>query len=673
MQEKNKANALINESSPYLLQHAYNPVEWNAWNEQLLERAKKEDKLILVSIGYSACHWCHVMEHESFEDNEVAEIMNKHFINIKIDREERPDIDQVYMSAVQLMTGQGGWPLNCFILPDGRPIYGGTYFPKEKWKGLLLNLVKLFEEQKEKCSEYAQELTNGILKLDFIRAKENDAKIDSSITDKAFERWSTLFDFAAGGNNRAPKFPMPNNYMFLMRYAHFTHNQKAQKHLDLTLQKMALGGIYDQIGGGFARYSTDMQWKAPHFEKMLYDNAQLLSLYSEAYTFTKNSLYKTIVEETFTFLTRELMSEEGCFYSALDADTEGEEGKYYVWTKEELKNILDKDFDLFSDCYQVNEIGYWEHDNYILVKNENEAQICVKHGISQTELAEKIISWKKLLLAIREKRVKPGLDDKSLTSWNGLAITGCVNAWQNLNESKYLTTAVTCAEFIHSTIIKEDGGLWHSYKKGKTSINGFLEDYAFVIEAYLNIYPATKNEIWLHRAKSLAEYVLKHFSDQSSPILYFTSTLDAPLITRNMETQDNVIPASNSQMARNFLRLGHYFSNTEWIARAGKMLSYFTEDIIHYCPGYSNWAILSLELSYPFHEVAIVGKNVDDFFGSLRKHYLPNTIFAISDKESAMPLLEGRFKDKETLIYVCKNFSCLAPVTSATDALKQLV
>ncbi len=399
-------NNLIKESSPYLLQHANNPVNWYAWNDETLAIAKRENKLILVSIGYSACHWCHVMEHESFEDEQVASIMNENFINIKVDREERPDIDMVYMGAVQLMTGQGGWQLNCFALPDGRPIYGGTYFPKAQWINVLTNLADLYSTNPNKAYEYAAHLTDGLEQLEIPKATiESDFEIETLY--KSVNKWKSGFDSEHGGPNRAPKFPLPNNYLFLLNYQYFEADLTIKKHLDLTLTKMAWGGIYDQLGGGFARYSTDVLWKVPHFEKMLYDNAQLISLYSQAYKQHKNELYKNIVYETIAFVERELMNPEYGFYSALDADSEGIEGKYYVWQKEELQHFLKEDFDIFADYYCVNNIGYWEDENYVLMRNAEESVIALKHNISVIELQQKIKTSNTTLLQAREKRVLP--------------------------------------------------------------------------------------------------------------------------------------------------------------------------------------------------------------------------------------------------------------------------
>lgn len=672
MTNERKSNRLIHESSPYLLQHAYNPVDWFPWNDEALEKARTENKMIIVSIGYSACHWCHVMEHQSFEDEKVAQIMNDLFVCIKVDREERPDIDQVYMSAVQIMTGQGGWPLNCFTLPDGRPIYGGTYFPKDKWISALINLADLWKNEPEKCMQYAHELTQGVQQLDSKVWNYEGTEILQQLPDKAWQGWSERIDTTEGGPNRAPKFPLPNNYLFLLRYHHFSKNESALRHAALTLDKIAMGGINDHVGGGFARYSTDMLWKVPHFEKMMYDNGQLVSLYSEAYQLTKNEFYLDTVRDTLRWVEREMTSAEGAFYSALDADSEGEEGKFYVWKKEELQQVLREDFELMADVFSVNSIGYWEEENYVLIMRESHETLAKKHGMTVAQLKDKISKAKMLLLSERSKRVRPGLDDKILTSWNALMLRGYVDAWKVTSDAEYLRAAKRNAKFISEKQIKADGTLWHSYKNGKSSINGFLEDYAFVIDAFIALYQTDFDESYLDLAKQLCETALEKFRAEDSPMLYFTSVDDAKLITRKFETSDNVIPASNSAMARNLFYLGKYFGKEDWLQRSAKMLKCVEREMMEYAPGYTNWLILALHTVYPSKEVAIVGKAVDNTAAAFRKLYLPNAIFAGSTGVSAVPVLQDRMVEGKTQIYVCENNTCQLPVTEVEDAMKQL-
>jgi uncharacterized protein len=672
-------NSLIHETSPYLLQHAHNPVNWHAWNEESLEKAKKEDKLILVSVGYSACHWCHVMEHECFEDETVAAIMNDHFICIKVDREERPDIDQVYMLAVQLMTGHGGWPLNCFALPDGRPVYGGTYFPKQQWINVLLNLTDLYNTEKEKALEYAVRLTEGLKQAELIDPGTSTALFSEETADRCYENWKLRFDPAEGGPDKAPKFPLPNNYEFLLRYAsRSSHKEEVMKHVNLTLKKMAYGGIYDQIGGGFARYSVDHYWKVPHFEKMLYDNAQLVTLYSEAYRATKNELYKDIVYETLQFIERELTSSEGGFYSALDADSEGVEGKYYVWTQAELNEVLKENAPLFSYYFNVNKRGYWEHENYILLRYDDDEEIAKKFNISVKDLRTVIEECKKHLLKVREKRSRPGLDNKILTSWNALMLKGYVDAYNAFDEISFLEKAKKNAGFLLKYSFLSENKVAHlalvdpkENERQKKEL-GFLEDYSFTIEAFIALYQASREEKYLTKANELMDHCIVHFQDKISGMFFFTSDEDPALITRKMELSDNVIPASNSSIARSLFLLGHYFDKQDYIEMSRKMLSSVIEELENYGAGYSNWGILLLYFTRPFYEVAIVGKSVDEIYKNFQKHYIPNVIFAGSAAQSSLPLLQNRFTEDQTRVYVCTGRSCLAPVKSAEEALKQI-
>jgi len=528
-------NHLISEKSPYLLQHAHNPVNWYAWGDEAFKKAKQENKLVLISVGYSACHWCHVMEHQCFEDEQVAELMNKYFINIKVDREERPDVDHVYMTAVQLMTQHGGWPLNCFVLPDGRPIYGGTYFPKEQWMQLLKNLATLHQTDKNKVEDYADQLTDGIKRSDelFASSPDETPAINKDVIEKAALAFQKRFDTKNGGSIGAPKFMMPNNYLFLLQYGHLTNNEAILNHVHFTLQKMAHGGLYDQLGGGFARYSTDEQWKVPHFEKMLYDNAQLVSLYSEAFQQNKNPLYKQVVYQTITFVERELTSPEHGFYSALDADSEGVEGLFYVWTKEELQNLLKKDFDLFADYYSVNEMGYWEHDNYILLRNLPDTEIALKHQISIDELDKIIFACKEKLMAERSKRVRPGLDDKIIASWNGLMCAALSDAYSTFSDDKFLQLAIKNANFICQKLIDDTGSLTRCYKD-KAYIDAFLEDYAFVIDAYIKLFSITGNEAWLGIAELMTKHTLINFFDEKKNIFYFSDKNSYVLISKKI-------------------------------------------------------------------------------------------------------------------------------------------
>ncbi|MEO8933524.1 MAG: thioredoxin domain-containing protein, partial [Xanthomarina sp.] len=587
-------NKLIHETSPYLLQHAHNPVDWNPWNDQVLEQAKKENKLLLISVGYAACHWCHVMEHESFEDTVVAQLMNSKFTNIKVDREERPDIDQVYMNAVQLMTGQGGWPMNVIALPDGRPIWGGTYFRKEQWMSALEQISDLYRKNPDKLYEYADKLEHGIKAMDVVHLNKDTPEFDLEYIAATVKNWTKHFDTQFGGLKRAPKFMMPNNYHFLLRYAYQNKHEELKKFVNLTLTQMAYGGLYDQVGGGFSRYSTDVNWHIPHFEKMLYDNAQLVSLYSDAYLITKNSLYKDIVYETLEFVKQELTAENGVFYSSLDADSntpEGilEEGAFYVWKKQELQKLLGLDFELFSEYYNINDYGYWENNHYVLIRKDSDDDILKTHNLSIDVLNENKNKWKELLVKTREKRFKPRLDDKTLTSWNALMIKGYVDAYRVFGEKNFLIAAEINANFILNNQLREDGGLNHNYKNNISTINGYLEDYATSIEAFISLYESTLNDKWLLTARDLTNYVFDHFYEENNSMFYFTSNQDALLVSRSIEYRDNVIPASNSIMAKNLFKLSRYFDNDYYSKTATSMLNNVKPEIKDYGSNYSNW------------------------------------------------------------------------------------
>lgn len=641
------------------------------YGKEVFERASRENKLLLFSIGYSACHWCHVMEHESFENAEVAEVMNSGFINVKIDREERSDVDMYYMQAVQLMTGHGGWPLNCFALPDGRPVYGGTYFNRQQWLNVLNSLSDLYKQQPEKLHEYADRLAEGIQQAELINTKTStENELVPSIVRAAIHNWKQRLDTVHGGPDKAPKFPLPNNYVFLLRYSLLENDVELMDHVHLTLRKMACGGIYDQIHGGFARYSTDTLWKVPHFEKMLYDNAQLVSLYCEAYRHQANDLYSSVIRDTLEFIEKEWQSQEGGVYSALDADSEGEEGKYYVWTKEELQGVLEQDFDLFADCYHIDEYGYWEHGNYILMKKEDVSAVLVKHNITQLELKERLLKCRKVLQHVAAKRVKPGLDDKILTSWNAMMCSAYADAYLTLGEPKYRDRAVQIISFLTEKLMLQNK-LFRTWKNGHAKIDGFLEDYAFLVEALIKIYQITQDESHLNKARLLTEQILIDFENSSSCFLYYNRPSEFNSLTRNTEISDNVIPSSNSQMANNLFYLGVMFGNQEWIKRSELMLRSVIQELRHYGSGYSNWGCLALQFCYPLKELVVVGNNVDEKLRELYIHSFTNAILAVSKQGSDLDLLKGRYVPERTMIYVCENKACKLPVESAREALKQ--
>jgi uncharacterized protein YyaL (SSP411 family) len=665
-------NLLINQSSPYLLQHAHNPVNWYPWGKEALDKAKSENKLIIISIGYAACHWCHVMEHESFEDLEVAKYMNDNFIAIKIDREERPDIDQVYMNAVQILTGSGGWPLNVIALPDGRPLYGGTYFPKSEWMSMLSQVSKFAKENPKKAEQQAKSLTEGVKSSELIYAVPEKLSFKIEDLNTIFNNWKKEIDFKNGGQNRAPKFPLPVGYQFLLHYNYLTKNKDALNAVTVTLNKMADGGIYDQVGGGFARYSTDVLWKVPHFEKMIYDNSQLVSLYSSAYQKTKNPYYKTIVYETLNFIERDLTSKDGAFYSSLDADSEGEEGVFYVWNKTELQKLLGKDFDLISDYYNVTNGGNWEKNNNILHKTKSDKSIAKKYKITEKELLLKVLDAKKILLNERNKRIHPALDDKILTAWNGLMLKGYVDAYRVFDDEVFLNVALKNAEFILKKIKKKDSRLDRKYKNEKSSINGFLDDYAFTIDAFIGLYQATFNEKWLLEAQQLTDYSISHFYDSKSRMFFYTSDLDPNLIARKMEISDSVIPSSNSQMAKNLFILGQYFYNDDYINKSKQMLTNVKEDALISKAYYANWDILMAWFASEPYEIAIVGNDYLKKRKEFDTYYLPNVFLSGGKKEGTLTLLENKYIEGQTTIYACQNKMCKLPETKVKNVVLQI-
>lgn len=667
-------NSLIHESSPYLLQHAHNPVNWYPWGPEILDKATRDNKLIIISVGYAACHWCHVMEHESFEDEEVAEVMNAHYYSIKVDREERPDIDMVYMSAVQLMTGSGGWPMNIVALPDGRPVWGGTYFKKEDWKRTLIQIAKLYKETPNKLHEYAEKLGEGLNSMQLIpqrQASESDLDLDLIL-----EKLEQNFDWKYGGTKQAPKFVIPSNFEFLLKYAQLDKKDHIQDFIDLSLTKISFGGIYDHVEGGFSRYSVDEKWHIPHFEKMLYDNAQMLSLYSKAYAVTKNDWYRELISQSIDFVKNELTSKEGSFYSSLDADSLDKngnlkEGAFYTWSAEKLQELLKEEFPLFQEYYNINSFGKWEHNQYVLIRTEEDPTFLEKNQLTASEF--KIIKkrWTSVLSNERNSRDKPRLDDKQLTSWNALMISGYVDAYKSLQDNTFLEAAIKNASFIKHKLLKTEGNLHRSYKNGESSINAYLEDYAFVIEAYIKLYEATFNLEWLKISKDLMDHCISQFHDPESGLFYFTSKKDQPLITRSYELSDNVIPASNSVIAQNLFKLSKYYHPNDYSNMSEKMIKTVTSQINDYPQGYSNWLNLELNFKHNFYEVVIMGPNAQKLLKELNSHYLPNILIAGSEKaDESLPLLEQRFKQGEDLIYVCTNGACQLPVKTIISALE---
>jgi uncharacterized protein YyaL (SSP411 family) len=614
------------------------------------------------------------MERESFENEQVARVMNEYFICVKVDREERPDVDQIYMAAVQAMGIQGGWPLNVMLTPEAKPFYGGTYFAPGNWVKLLENIAQAYAgeyraELEGSAERFAQALQTS--ELEKYGAPGNGAVVNDENFKLLAYNLSQRFDRERGGTNRAPKFPMPSIWRFLLRAHHISVSQHLLKQLNLTLREMAWGGLYDQVGGGFARYSVDAEWLVPHFEKMLYDNGQLLSLYSEAYQVTRDPLYREVVLQTVGWVKRELTNPAGGFYSSLDADSEGEEGKFYVWTREELQHALGTEEALAAAYYQCTGLGNWEHGRNILHRQQSDADFAAEHDLEPDVLAKLVHSWQKKLLAARAPRVRPGLDDKVLTGWNALMLSGLLAAYRAFGEAELLELALHNAEFLERNL-RHGPRLYRTWKNGRATINGFLEDYALVIEAYISLYEATFTESWLREAETLTAYVIENFFDPADQLFYYTDASAEPLIARKKELFDNVIPASNSVMAHNLLRLGRHLEHAQYQAMAAAMLGQ-VQDLVAKEPQHlTNWASLYVALLRPGAEVAISGPQAEQFRRSLSQHFLPNDIIAGALATSHLPLLEGRAATANTTIYVCRNRACQLPVHSVAEALAQL-
>lgn len=656
-----KANRLIKSNSPYLLQHAYNPVEWFPWDKEAHKISKETGKPILLSIGYSSCHWCHVMERESFENETIARAMNEKFICIKVDREERPDIDQIYMEAVQAMGGHGGWPLTIFLTPELKPIYGGTYFPPENFLVLLEKVSSVYANNKAEMDSSANQIATALTgsELDKFRLRYND-EVSTLKLQKMYQNLSSKFDKEFGGMSRAPKFPMPGTWKFLSHFAFIFKNNEALHHFFFTLDKISDGGIYDQAGGGFARYSTDRKWHVPHFEKMLYDNGQLMSLYAIAYSLSQIDRYKEILYETLAWLSREMTHGSGGFYSALDADSEGVEGKFYVWKWEEFERIANKNTNKFAAFFGVIPEGNWEGTN-ILLRNQ---------GVPKED-QEEIEEFKSRLLKERNNRIRPGLDDKILAGWNALMSSGLLDAYDATGDEVFLQHAVKNGTFLMNELFI-DGKLFRSWKDGKPGTAGFLEDYSCAIEMYLKLYQSTFTRKWLDFALQLVKIAYEKFYDPADGFFYF-SEQSSDLIARKKEILDNVIPASNSIMANALFKLGALMGDGKYIALAKKM-TFSLIDLMESETEYtSNWALLYSYLVYPTSEVALVGKDFEKLGKAVRKEYFPNKVIAGTKAKSQIPLLANReTSSKNSMIYVCQNHACQLPVTNPDEALEQM-
>ncbi len=669
-------NQLINESSPYLLQHAHNPVNWYPWGDEALQKAKEENKPILVSIGYAACHWCHVMERESFEDEATAAIMNEHFINIKIDREERPDLDHIYMDAVQAMTGSGGWPLNVFLTPDAKPFYGGTYFPPQRafnrpsWQETLYGVIQAFRERRHEIDAQAENLTEHLVQSNaFGLNKVVEDELFSMVNiDTSFQNIMKSADRQWGGFGKAPKFPQSFIIQFLLRYHYHTGNEEALTQALLSLDKMMDGGIYDQLGGGFARYSTDTEWLAPHFEKMLYDNALLVSVLSEALQLTGKQRYREVIDETMEFIQRELLHPAGGFYSALDADSEGVEGKFYTWSKEEAEQLLGIDATLFCEYYDVKAGGNWEHTNILWVR-KSQANFAAEKGISEEELFKTLHRCKEKLMQARSRRIRPLLDDKIILGWNALMNTACSKAYAATGAENYRQLAIENMNFLfqHFAVNSTDE-FHHTWKNNQARYPAFLDDYAFLIEALVHLQEVTGNTEWINKAKSITEHVIGHFSEAETGFFYYTKAGQKDVIIRKKEVYDGAVPSGNSVMAKNLWQLSILFDKPEWRQRSSNMIASLGNAIVRHPASFGNWAGLLIELVTGTNEIAIIGDEAGQLCSQVLQAYIPQRVIMSSTSPvNNYPLLAGKPAGDKTSIYLCRSYTCQRPVFSVNE------
>jgi len=683
-----KANRLINEKSPYLLQHAYNPVDWYPWGEEAFEKAKREDKPVFLSIGYSTCHWCHVMEKESFEDIGVANLMNKFFVSIKVDREERPDIDGIYMTVCQMLTGSGGWPLTIIMSPDKKPFFAGTYFPKEDRFGrmgmitLIPGVNYIWKNRREEIYKSIEEISSALYSS---LPKQKEEELNEKVLDKVFNNFLNRFDSENGGFGVAPKFPSPHNLLFLLRYWKRRNSKEALEMVEKTLIEMHKGGIYDHIGFGFHRYSTDKIWLVPHFEKMLYDQALLVIAYAEAYQATKNDVYKETAEEILNYILRDMASSEGGFYSAEDADSEGIEGKFYLWTKEEIENLLSKDkADLFLKVFNVKTKGNWidqmhdENTGTNILHLQKEIKIIADElNLDEKLLKQKLKTIKGKLFSYREQRIHPFKDTKVLTDWNSLMISALSKAAQVFDKNEYYEAAEKAVYFILKNLVSKSGRLLHRFKDGEAGIHANIDDYAFFIAGLLDLYETGFNSSYLKTAVDLNSDFIKYFWDEKGGGFYFTPSDGEKLLIRQKEIYDGAVPSGNSTAILNLLRIGRITGNSDFEKKASKIIKTFS-GIIENSPQAFTQTLIALDFAFgPSIEIVISGErnslSAKEMLKIIREKYIPNKVIVFNSKEKdQMEIISPLFKeyvpaDDKTTIYICENYKCNMPATSIEE------
>ena len=663
-------NNLSLESSAYLLQHAKNPINWQRWDKKLYETNNTDNKLLVVSIGYSSCHWCHVMEKETFEDSGVASFMNEKFISIKVDREENPEIDNIYMTATQMMTGRGGWPLNVVCLPDGRPVYGGTYHTKEQWLEVLGKIQKVYDNDKKQLYGIAEKVEKGIQEVNRFEYTEEEADFKPQLLQNEMKIWTSQWDMINGGEKQNQKFITPTKFNYIQQYQHLNEDPKIKAYFKNTLENIANSGIVDHLEGGFYRYTVDPEWKIPHFEKMLYDNAQLLSLYANAYKEFKSPLFKSTVYKTFDFLQKRMENIEGGYFSAIDADNEQGEGRYYMFNVDEIKKAAGQDLSMILDYYQIELDKPIENSFYHLRKTNDFNIFLKKYSITNDQLVEKQQKWESQFEELKEKREFPLTDKKIITSWNAQMVSGLLNSFEAFGDKQFLNQAHRTFTFLRENLIS-GAELMHTFQANKAKMEANLEDYAFMIRAALGLYQNTGNVDYLEQADELTENAIKNFETTKNP--FFTYTKNPVMFSEIISVNDNVIPSANAIMAENLWTLGHLLEKKEYSAKAKKMLdvmtSYFNEGR---GSDYSQWAQLITKEAFSYKEVVIVGPEAQNVNQEIQQNYLPNVLFQISNKPRELPLLKDRFFKKETLIYVCENKVCLRPSETVVDALKQI-
>lgn len=666
MEIKSKSNRLIKEKSPYLLQHAYNPVDWFPWSDEAFEKAKREDKPIFLSIGYSTCHWCHVMARESFEDEEVAQLLNKHFVSIKVDREERPDIDIIYMNACQAMTGQGGWPLTIIMSPDKKPFFAGTYFPKESRWGrpgfmdLLLQITKAWKEERENIDSVG----NHVIQVLQTQTEGISGELNEETLKEAFNQFVVRFDDIYGGFGDAPKFPTPHNLLFLLRYWHRTGKDKALEMMEKTLDSMIRGGIFDHIGYGFHRYSTDRKWLVPHFEKMLYDNALLAYTLVEAFEATGDSIYKHTARKVFDYVIRDMTSPEGGFYSSEDADSEGVEGKFYVWTPEEIINVLGfEDGKWFCDVFDITSKGNYEGKN---IPNLIESGIVENERLSQC---------REKLFLVREKRIHPHKDDKILTSWNGLMIAALAKGARAFDDEKLSKVSEKAVDFIFAKLTNKEKRLLARYRDGHAAFLGYLDDYAFLVWGLLELYETTFNVTYLKKAQELNKQILELFWDKEKGGLFFNGNDSEELIVRSKEIYDGAIPSGNSVAAFNLIKLSRITGDTELYKKAKQIFTVFAGNISEHPSAYA-FFLTALQFALEGSKEIVIAGDLGDYdtksiIKKVRSYYMPNAIILLNpggesgkELEKLIPFIkEMKPLDRKATVYVCENYSCQVPIT----------